>query len=329
MADFRTLVRNREANIKITHLDKIMFLGSCFAENISSILATYKFQIALNPFGIMYNPISLGNALEHLVDAKEYLIEDVFEHNSLWHSFDHHSEMSSASANEMLDKMNNTRAQATLFLTDAKFLVLTIGTAYVYKAIKSKRIVANCHKLPADNFEHILLEPAQIFERLNEVILKVKAFNQEIEIILTVSPIRHIRNGLINSQRSKSHLIAAVHQLCEALSFVNYFPAYELMMDDLRDYRFYKEDMIHPNRVAINYIWNEFSRTMIDMTTANSFLELEQLRKAVSHKPFNVNTLSHQKFIKQQLDKLEKLEQKYPSLNFDDERSYFESGWSG
>jgi hypothetical protein len=325
MEIFRTPVIIKESQNKITYHTKVLFLGSCFTENIGNKLEFLKFQVDINPFGIIYNPESVGNSLEVLMEKGLFNKEDLGYNNNQWYSFYHHSRFSNVDAERCLEKINQGIEFSNNFLKECDFLFITFGTSWVYRLKESQLVVSNCHKIPASEFEHSLLKTSEIIDKYNKVLNKLFTFNPKLKIIFTVSPIRYWKDGAVGNQLSKSTLIMVINELIKGFTNIDYFPAYEIMMDDLRDYRFYAEDMIHPNQVAINYIWNRFSDTYIARDCMNNISELEKLLLAKNHKVFEEKTAIYRDFLKSALDKIIVFSNKYPFINLDSEIEYFKT----
>ena len=261
-------------NNPISYKDKIMALGSCFVENIGQKLTDLKYKVQVNPFGIQYNPISIANSLNRLMAGNILESSELFNHEGLWHSFMHHSDYSNIDKEICLEHINREFEKARVHLQNAESLMITLGTAWVYEYSLNKMIVNNCHKLPASNFKRYRLEVDEIVSQLSNTFMELIKFNPNLRILITVSPIRHLKDGFHENQISKSSLLLAVEKLREDFKHVQYFPSYEIMMDDLRDYRFYKSDMVHPNEMAIDYIWEKF--------VISSFCEKEkEIRDAI------------------------------------------------
>jgi len=313
-----------DSDIKINHQSKVISLGSCFAEHIGKRLDYFKFSSFLNPFGIIFNPISIVEGLEILMDKNFFFEENhLFENLGGWHSFQHHGSFSNPDKDFALEKINSTLQEARAFLTQSEFLIITLGTANVFLDKKSEKVVANCHKVPQQNFLRKKLTVNEMVEKLSFVFEKIKTAFPKIKIINTVSPVRHIRDGLVDNQISKAKLILTLHQLAEKYSFVQYFPSYELVLDDLRDYRFYEKDLVHPNEIAIDYIWDFFSNTFFDKKTQELNLKIEKIKLAAAHRPFHPRSETHLDFKKQQLAKIDLLEKQFSYLNFEEERNIF------
>jgi GSCFA family len=322
--EFRTNVPVQISDLQITHADKLMVLGSCFAENIGVQLKESGFQVALNPFGVLYNPASVGMALQRLWMNQSFRDEELLEYEGLYHSFSHHGSFSGSDREQTLDRINASFNQAALDLRDVNCLIITFGTAWVYTLPSTDQIVANCHKLPEDRFLRRRLTGDEIeyfYTELLEVLFEAKP---DLKIIFTVSPIRHLKDGIHENTLSKSTLHLAIEGLCESFDQVYYFPAYELMMDDLRDYRFYADDMLHPSQVAQRYIWEHFSDTCFPKTTKEVVRQVQQVRKAMKHKPFRPDDEAFIRFAKKNIATLEILSVNAPELNLSEERAYFE-----
>ena len=324
MSNFRTTFNIPEFNPKMDFQSKSLFIGSCFTENIGNYLKDLKFQIINNPTGIIYNPISICECINYLIKQKKWNEEELGFYNDSWFSFKHHSRYSDPDKPVCLTNINNDLNSASQQIINADFLFLTLGTAFVYKHIQTKEIVANCHKFPTSTFSKSLLNTDAVvfyFENLLKDLVKI---NKKIKIIFTVSPVRHWKDGATENQVSKSVLLTAIHELISKFNNCSYFPAYELMMDDLRDYRFYAEDMLHPNAIAIEYIRDKFVKTYIDHDAEVLMDEVQKLRQAKAHKPFNKNSELHINFRKQQLKKIEQIKRKFPFLDLNEFEEFFQ-----
>ncbi|PQB03255.1 GSCFA domain-containing protein [Polaribacter filamentus] len=305
----------KETRNQIAYQSKILLLGSCFSENIGDKLSYFKFQSTQNPFGILFHPKAIENFITNAINEKEYLDDDLIFQNETWHSFDAHSSLSSVNKNELLNKLNASISNTNRALKDASHIIITLGTCWVYRFIETDAIVANCHKIPQKKFLKELLTVAEITESLAAILVLLKSVNKDISVLFTVSPVRHLKDGFIENTQSKAHLIAAIHQVLEHQN-VSYFPSYEIMMDELRDYRFYAEDMIHPNKTAINYIWERFTETWFLDETLSTMKEIDAIQKGILHRPFQENTAQHQQFLKNLEAKKEKIQQQLPFVNF-------------
>lgn len=320
MSQFRIQVRPPKFPFQVDHQSGILSLGSCFAQNIGKRLAVLKFSICQNPFGILYNPISILNGLKYLDNNYQFTETDLFQYNDLWHSFQHHSQFSGLDKNEVLEVIQAEMQHATQAFQKCNRLFLTFGSAYVYEHLGSQQIVANCHKVPAKQFQKRRLEVSAIVDAYTPFLKQWKAAKPDLEVTLTVSPIRHIKDGIIENQRSKATLLLAIDKLCEALDFVHYFPAYELLMDDLRDYRFYAEDMLHPSKIAVDYVWQVFESSFLSETTLALNKQLHKLQQGLNHRPFQAASEAHQRFLGKLLKQIQQLERQYPYLSFEQEK---------
>lgn len=286
---------------KISHKNRLLLVGSCFTEQIGHKLMQHKFPVLENPNGILFNPVSISNAVKSYAGEKEYTSDDLFLHNELWGSWHHHTRFSNINKEKALDAINTSQQKAAAFIKSADWILVTLGSAFVYEqtALQDgghyEQVVANCHKVPADKFNRRLLDTAEIKEVLSEMMNEVKRVNPAARFIFTISPVRHLREGFIENNRSKAALIQSVHALVNDED-VFYFPAYELVIDDLRDYRFYAEDMVHPNYAATNYVWEKFIATVIDEASRQLMKEIAVVVSAKNHKPFNPASGQHQQF---------------------------------
>ncbi|MBX2959086.1 MAG: GSCFA domain-containing protein [Flavobacteriales bacterium] len=304
-----------KSKVNLSHQEAILLLGSCFTENIGEKLLNSKFKVNINPFGIIYNPISIANSLTRIVNNQLYNEQELSEQHKKWFSFDHHGSFSSFNQQECLTKINNEITCAYQHLQETKTIIITLGTAWVYKNIENNQIVANCHKIPAKNFTKRLLSVEEIVRQLSALANKLNKIN----FLFTVSPVRHVSDGLHENNISKSVLHLAIHQLTSQHKNCSYFAAYEMVIDELRDYRFYKEDMIHPTPQAINYVWDKFASTYFNEQTTQLNQRIEKLQQAALHRPFNFESESHQQFIKQQVLQMQQLEKEFPFLIFEEE----------
>ncbi|MEO7047738.1 MAG: GSCFA domain-containing protein [Ferruginibacter sp.] len=315
---------------KITHQHKLMLMGSCFTENIGDKLMQHKFSVLQNPNGILFNPASVADAVENYISKKEITEAELFYLNEAYHSWQHHSRFSSPQKNTAVEIINRSTSAAHEYLKEADFLIITFGSAWIYELTdkadnKQNNIVAaNNHKAPADWFNRRLLSSAELESIIGKMFAQLKEFNPSLIIIFTISPVRHLREGFIENNRSKATLINAVHAAVEKYKNVFYFPAYELVIDDLRDYRFYAEDMVHPNYAATNYVWEKFVQTAIDESSQDLMKTINEINAAKNHKPFNPSSAAHKKFLKINFEKANNLHQQYPYINFDEERKFFE-----
>ncbi len=320
---FRTELPQKKGNFQFNHTHSILSLGSCFAESMGGRLGSLKFNVKVNPFGIIYNPYSIAGHLERLCSAEIFTEEDLIEYGGIWHSFEHHSRFSNMDKKRCLEEINTPLVHTQKQLQKLDILIITLGTANVYIYQSTGKVAVNCHKVPMKFFEKRRLSVIEIVDRLTSAIRQLRLLSSDLKIIFTISPIRHIRDGIIENQRSKSTLILAVEQLTKQLKNVDYFPAFELIMDDLRDYRFFEKDLVHPNELAQDYIWNFFTKKYWDEEAHDLNHKIQKVIQATSHRPRFPKTETHQQFLKRNLLQIEELLKKYPFLNFKTEKNYF------
>ena len=316
---FRTPIPIPKSNCPIDYNSKIMSLGSCFAVNMAAKLDYFKFQNSSNPFGILFHPLAIEKLIDFAVSGKQFTENDVFFYNDRWHCFDAHSDLSNLSKEELLKSLNAIIKSTYQQIIESTHFIITYGTSWIYRNIEIDFIVANCHKVPQKQFKKELLSAEKIEKSIRNTIKLIHAVNPNCNIIFTVSPVRHIKDGFVENQVSKSNLISALYtvlQVSPVREEGTYFPSYEIMMDELRDYRFYAEDMLHPNQVAIDYIWKRFKETTISETAYNVMDEVEGIQKSLSHRPFNPNSESHLKFESKVREKITKLESEYLFMKF-------------
>lgn len=322
---FRTIIEIPKFDFDISHYDTCVFSGSCFAENIGEKLFNNKFNVSVNPTGIHYNPISLAKSVNMAISLKQIAENEVFIANSLFNHFNFHSQFSDIDKTQAIDNFNKAIQTFNEALIKAKYFFVTFGTSFVYKLKENNEIVSNCHKLPEKVFVREFLSSQEIVETWINLIKKIKEINPEIKLIFTVSPIRHLKDGAIQNQQSKANLIISVKSIIENTDCCFYFPAYEIMNDELRDYRFYAEDMIHPSKTAIDYIYQKFSNSFFTIKTQNINKQIEKIISAYNHKVFNPNSDAHKKFCLNILKDIDDLKEQGIHLNFSNEIKYFKS----
>jgi hypothetical protein len=301
-----------------------MVMGSCFAENIGSRLRESGFRVTVNPFGVLYNPASINYAIKRLIQANPYRQDELTSHDGLFHSFSHHGSFSDSSAEVAINRINGAFNKAQSALRETNRLMITFGTAWVYTLPETGQIVANCHKFPSGRFLRHRLSIDDIVKDYKALIGQLLSMNPGLKIILTVSPIRHMKDGVHENTLSKSVLHLATEALCDHFSEVVYYPSYELMMDDLRDYRFYAEDMLHPSQMAQDYIWDHFSETFLAKSSREMSRQVQQLRKAMEHKPFHPDEEAYKRFAQKNIASIELLCLSEPGLDLTVERHFFE-----
>lgn len=308
--DFRTPVEWHGESEEIKYSDHVLLMGSCFAENVGGLLLENKFSCDVNPFGILYNPLSIAKALRQMLDGKVYTMDDLFDSGGQWHSWMHHSSFSSTDADECLNRINSRLEKAASALPRTSWLIMTWGTAFVYE--KDSEVVGNCHKQPDRLFTRRLLDVDTIYREWNDALREAKQRFPGLKVMLSVSPIRHLKDGLHGNQISKSVLLLAIDRLCRELDFCHYFPSYEIVMDELRDYRFYAEDMLHPSPLAVKYIWECFCSTYMSKDTQRVMKEWADIQKGLAHRPFNPDSDAYRRFLSQIVLKIEELKEKFP-----------------
>ncbi|WP_281309725.1 GSCFA domain-containing protein [Flavobacterium flavigenum] len=314
---FRTQIPISKRDSLIDYNSRILSVGSCFAENMASKFDYFKFQNQTNPFGIIFNPVSIEKLFRRICEQKLFEEKDVFFHNERWHCFDVHSDLSNSDREELLETLNKTITETHKWLKETTHLIITYGTSWVYKYIQSDQIVANCHKVPQKQFTKELLDIEIIKKSIQSTIVLIQNLNPDINFIFTVSPVRHIKDGFVENQLSKSHLFTALHKTINyQRSAISYFPSYEIMMDELRDYRFYAEDMLHPNQIAIDYIWKLFSESYISETSFSIMKEVDEIQKSLRHRSFNPESEQHKKFLEKLQQKIKLLNKKSPNIRF-------------
>ncbi len=329
MDTFRTPIKINPSRERIHYTDGLLFLGSCFTGYIGSRLLELHFNAVVNPSGVLFNPSSIARTLRRINSGTLYQANELGFYRDLWFSFDHHTSFSHPDKAACLERINREAEKAHFHLGKSRFVFVTFGTAWVYRLRDTGEIVANCHKWPASQFDRILLHPEEIVREYAGLISELRQQHPELQVIFTVSPVRHLGDGMQENQLSKSILILAANELSAGMELCHYFPAYEIMMDDLRDYRFYEPDMVHPNQLAIDYIWKVFTETFMDKETIAVAEEVDNLRKASLHRPLHPERKEYQLFCESQLKNIARLRVRYPFLDLSAEETRFNEGLSG
>jgi lysophospholipase L1-like esterase len=320
--NFTTKIDIPKNSNPIDYKSRIVSLGSCFAENMGDKFQYFKFQNTINPFGIIFNPVSIEKIIDRVVNEVLFTEEDIFFHNERWHCFEIHSDLSHSNASELLTNLNQILVETKKQLQEATHVIITYGTSWVYRNIDKNVIVANCHKVPQKQFTKELLSVKTIQESIENTIRLIQSINPDCNFIFTISPVRHLKDGFVENQVSKSYLITAIFDILKESAVVppsgarGLFPSYEIMMDELRDYRFYTEDMIHPSQVAIDYIWEQFKKSTIAETAYDTMEIVESIQKSLEHRPFNPNSENHKKFESKLKEKITKLVAQYSFMKF-------------
>ena len=321
--ELRTTFNIESSPDKITYSDRVMFIGSCFASSIGSQMEIGHMPVMINPAGAVFNPVSVCNTLDTITDGKEFVKDDLYCHNGSYISFFHYTDFSSDDPLKVLEKINKKSNEALAFLKSARFLFITFGTARVYKWKKTGLIVSNCHKIPSVNFEPELLTVNGIVTLWTRQLNRLHSLFPRLKVVFTISPVRHWKDGAHGNQVSKSVLFLAVEELMKHDVSLRYFPAYELLMDDLRDYRFYNDDMLHPTPTAINYIWDAFSQCYMESKTMNIWNEVIKITKACKHRLNTDSAIKINNFAERMLKQISQIESKIPEMNLSEERNYF------
>jgi GSCFA family len=312
---------------RIKYEDRILLTGSCFTEHIGNSLGNLKFNILQNPNGILFDPRSVAFSLVSYVHNKQYTTDDLFFMNELWHSWQHHSIFSDMDKYECVRKINDAQAKAHAFLKQADWLIITLGSSFSYHlkepALPHHGGVANCHRAPAQWFNKHMMTIEEIIIALDNCIHQLFRFNSSLKIIFTVSPVRHIRDGVTENNRSKARLIEVVHHLVNKFDRIYYFPAYELVIDVLRDYRFYDIDLVHPNYQATQFVLDKFMQIFVHEESQKLAEEIMKIVIARKHKPFQPETEAHKKFRQSNYEKVQAICERYPFLALQEELEYF------
>jgi len=320
--DFRTPIQIPRSDIPITHSSQLLLLGSCFSGHIGGQLMLHKFRVEVNPFGFLYNPLSISRSIRRLLSAVPFTEAELVFHNGLYHSFMHHGQFSDIGKSGCLRKISDRFESAADAIRTTTLFLITFGTAHAYRWKESGEIVGNCHQIPADRFLPVRLSVNEIVEDWIEVIGSLKEENPGVRFLFTVSPVRHWKDGAHGNQLSKSILHLAIDSLQQCFpDDVRYFPAYELMMDELRDYRFYGSDMMHPSPLAVEYIWERFSETFFSEETRKVNAEWSQIRNGLDHRPLHPGTESFHIFKAQLLQKLELFAARHPEISCEEEKN--------
>ena len=314
--EFRTTIHPREGEHFMRHSDKMMLMGSCFSDSIGARLKDAMVDVVVNPFGTIFNPLSIASSVHKLIDGETIAGIDLFLSNGVWNSYDFHSRFSMANKDAALQRMNDSIATAHEHLKQCQTLVLTLGTAVVYRRRDTGEVVNNCHKVPQHEFTRRLASVDEITDALTSMLTHLHEFNPELRVLFTVSPIRHIADGLEMNSLSKAVLRVAINNVVRAnKEWVRYFPAYEIVIDDLRDYRFYNADMVHPSEVAIEYIWQTFQATYFDDRSTQAIARCERVSKRLKHRPMSNNPDVVARFNADTQAVITNLKKEYPYIN--------------
>jgi hypothetical protein len=319
MDKFRTPVIISDPQVRINYQNKSLLMGSCFADTIGAFMNSYKFPVLINPFGTLFNPFSIAENLTRLVSREKFTINDLKYHNGVWFSFSHYTGFAHANRDVCLSTIHSSMIAAADWLKQCDFLMITFGTAVMYRYKDTHKIVANCHKLPAAEFTRELASPDAIIVLYEHLLEKLRQINPQLRVIFTLSPVRHWSDGAITNQLSKSVLHYSIQQLLLKQNNASYFPAYEIFMDELRDYRFYAPDMLHPSESGSNYVWERFYETYADDSAKEIMAGVAAILKAAAHRPMNTESTNHKTFVQKTLKQIQHLTESYPFLDFSNE----------
>ncbi len=321
----RTEVDVRLPDWDLNYQTPAFFIGSCFSDSIGRKLEKSKFPVMLNPFGVLYNPVSICNSLNTIIDKTIISEQELIQHDKLYHSFLFHGSFSSNSSDSVIDKCNKSIIESNEFLKKSSFIFITFGTSRIYKYTETGQIVSNCHKIPESRFIRYRLSVAEIVSEWNLLIIKLREFNPDIKIVFTVSPVRHFKDGAHENQLSKSVLLLAIDEIIKINSDIQlcYFPAYEIINDELRDYRYYSEDMVHISETGIKFVFEKFKNSFFNKKTLDCFKEINEIVKASEHRILTGDPVSLKKFSNTMFAKTEKLSSLYPNINFGKELEHF------
>jgi hypothetical protein len=313
---FRTVVEIQPSEKKIAYDTPLILLGSCFSDYIGERIQHLKFTVSTNPFGVLYNPLSIAEDISILIENKPFTPDHLYYHNGQWISFNHYTGFSHPDRDKCLDRINTSITSSAILLKKAGFLFITFGTAWVYKFNTSGKVVANCHRIPASAFTRFLLTPDEIIHIYDILLDALWAINPGLTVVLTISPVRHWKDGAVNNQKSKAILHYAIDMLREHYPALQYFPAYEIFMDELRDYRFYAGDMLHPSEPAIDYVWKRFTDTFMGIETIPLMREIQTLMKTTGHRPINPEDPSYKSFLIAAMKNMNRLSENHPEIDF-------------
>jgi len=322
--DLRTTIKIEPSQLKISHQSPVGFIGSCFAAEMAGKINEGKMSVLVNPFGTVYNPVSISNTLSVILENRLFSLKDLYKYKERYLSLLHYTNFSSDIPGTLLDRINSTTTASRNFLSKAEFLFVTFGTARVYRLRETGMIVSNCHKIPANLFSHELLNADEIVDVFSKQMDELRSFNKDLKVIFTISPVRHMKDGAHGNQVSKSVLFLAVEKLLAHPASGGYFPAYEIIMDDLRDYRYYDEDMLHPSATAVDYIWKAFSGCYLNSDAISLWKDARKITKAMNHRFMTDSVQARHDFANDMLRLISALESKAPWIDLNMERYHFE-----
>jgi hypothetical protein len=316
---WRTPLAVTQAGWNMDHRDSIFCIGSCFSQNIGHRLKRLKFDVVINPFGTLFNPYSIYQGVKRSLDGPPVRTQEIFNHDGLYHHFNFHSTLGHIDELTAVQGFNRRMSETQSFLKTCSVCLITLGSASVFRLVRNGEIVANCHKQPDNLFTRDMLPVNELTQTLKSLCDLIRDVNSQVKIVMTVSPVRHVRDGLVANMHSKSRLLCAVHETCQDVNNCIYFPAFEIMMDDLRDYRFYNQDLVHPNEAAIDYIWDKFGAGFFSTQTRHLIGRLEKVIQAIEHRPFHPKSTAYQRHLQATIKKCEILQREFEGLSLEND----------
>ena len=321
--NLNTLLRTPKSDIKINPQSRLLTIGSCFSDNIGNLLSSHQFSAMVNPFGTIFNPISLSKLLDRALHMDLVQAPGIDNHGERYFHYDFHSSFDASDPKVVVNNINDSIKSVSNYLNNTDILIITFGTSIAYRKLADDQLVSNCHKVPNKQFDRVFIPVTEMVLSISNAINQLTSKRPNLKIITTVSPVRHTKEGLVDNQRSKARLIEVCHQLCEKIPNLEYFPSYELMIDELRDYRFYNSDMIHPSPLAVEIIWERFMDTYFTDLAKNKVQDISKLNRSVNHRPFDIASEGHKRFCESQLKEINKLQELYPEISFEKYKQSF------
>lgn len=325
MTSYRTVLPKINWDFQLNYPSRHLLLGSCFSQNIGAKLEKARFNCALNPFGILYHPLVIVRVVDRLIANRKYSAKDLLFQNERYISFDHHGKFNNDNEEKIIENINTHFELGRKYLMESDYIYITWGSAFAYTYHgKNDLIVSNCHKIPASAFSRIKSQPNDIIDKYTDLFEKIHTYNPQAKIILSVSPVKHLKDGLVENNRSKATLLLAAEELSNNFDYVYYYPAFELVQDDLRDYRFYANDMAHPSDEAIAYIWQHFMDGVFSIKAKDIYKKVNSLQQAINHRPLHPDLIAYPKFVKKTLARMRKMEKEFDFLSYSYEKRSLE-----
>ncbi len=321
---FRTIIETEPSSFELRHEDAVTLVGSCFTEHIGTRMRQAKFDCVMNPCGISYNPVSIAQMLAAAANGSPSDTDKMIERDGAFYHYDYHSSIVAEQAADLREKIQDVQHLCRSYLEKSATCFISLGTSIVHRLKSTGAIVSNCHKMPQALFEQNFLSHQEILSAVEQMISNAKAINPDIKIIFTVSPVRHTRHGLVANQRSKAALISCIHSVIDQSNDCHYFPSYEILQDDLRDYRFYSHDMIHPSAAAVDYIWAYLIDTSCSDQTKTLLKKINQINTRLHHRPLRDNPAKRRPFLEKLLADMQTLESEVPTIRYQDEKHMVE-----